>query len=213
MSAAKPPDLDWDALVVPPPQPMTEEEFDNWHDELLRGEWVDGKVEFMAPANTEHCEITQLLLFLLHTFVEHHGLGNVWGPEMAVKLPRLRRRRVPDVVFLARDRLHLVNPTHINGAPELIIEVVSPDSESRDWRKKYADYETAGVSEYWIVDPASDVMEAYHLSSSGTYEQIPEESDRIASRVIPGFFVKPIWLWETPRPKLMDLLREVGLLT
>lgn len=212
MSTAKPPDLDWDEFVIPPPQPMTEEEFDNWHDELLRGEWVDGRVEFMAPANTEHCEITQLLLFLLHTYVEHHELGNVWGPEMAVKLPRLRRRRVPDVVFLSRERLHLVNPTHINCAPELIIEIVSPDSESRDWRKKYSDYETAGVKEYWIVDPASGVMEAYFLSSSGTYEQIPQRSDRIASRVIPGFFVKPIWLWEKPRPKLMDLLREVGVL-
>ncbi len=212
MSTAKTPDLDWDEFVVPPPQPMTEEEFDNWHDELLRGEWVDGKVEFMAPANTEHCEIQNLLLFLLHGFVERHKLGRVWGPEMAVKLPKMRRRRVPDVVFLQEDRRHLVEKTYLNGAPDLVMEVVSPDSGARDWRKKYQEYERAGVREYWIIDPGSQVLEAYQLSSEGAYEQIPFQNDRIASAVVPGFFVKGTWLWELPKPDLFDLFRELKVL-
>jgi Uma2 family endonuclease len=212
MSTAKTPDLDWDEFIVPPPQPMTEEEFDNWHDELLRGEWVDGKVEFMAPANTEHSEIQNLLLFALSAFVDFHRLGKVWGPEMAVKLPRMRRRRVPDIVFLSQSRLELVEKTFINGAPDLIMEVVSPDSESRDWRKKYQEYERSGVKEYWIIDPASEVMDSYHLTEAGAYEQIAAQSDRIASLVVPGFFVKPDWLWCLPAPQLLELQRELKII-
>lgn len=209
MSAAKPPDLDWDEFVVPPPQPMTEEEFDRWHDELLRGEWVDGKVEFMAPASTEHTEIQNYILWLIQSYLQRKRLGKVWGPEIAVNLPKLRRKRVPDIVFLSQVRLSLVKKTHLDGAPDLILEVVSPDSVRRDWRTKYHEYETAGVKEYWIVDPASEVVEAYHLSKKKSYQQIPEHDGRIASRVISGFFLAPAWLWQSPRPDLFELLKEL----
>lgn len=212
MSTAKADDFELDELTVPPPRPMSEEEFDNWHDELLRGEWVDGRVEFMAPANTEHCEIQNLLLFALSAFVNFHQLGKVWGPEMAVKLPGMRRRRVPDIVFLSQSRLDLVEKTYINGAPDLVMEVVSPDSESRDWRKKYEEYERAGVKEYWIVDPGSEVMEAYHLADEGVYEQIAAQHDRVTSLIVPGFFVKLDWLWELPAPQLLEIQRELKII-
>ena len=191
---------------------MTEEEFDNWHDEFLRGEWVDGKVELMAPANTEHSEIQNYILWLVQAYVQRKKLGQAWGPEMAVKLPHLRRRRVPDIVFLRQERLSLVKKTHLDGVPDLIFEVVSPDSVRRDWRTKYQEYETAGVKEYWIVDPASEVVEAYHLSKRKSYQQIPEQEGRIFSRVISGFFLAPTWLWQSPKPDLFDLLKELKVL-
>lgn len=202
-----------DEPAIPRPLPMTEEEFDNWHEELLRGEWVDGKLEFMALANTEHCELQNLILCNLYTFVSHRNLGKAWGPQMAVKLPGLRRRRVPDIVFLGRERLSLVQKTHIDGAPDLIMEIVSPDSVRRDWRTKYLEYEQAGVKEYWIVDPAQRVVEAYHLSAGGAYEQFTEQDGRIASQAVMGFFLKPSWLWQLPAPELLDLLRELRILT
>lgn len=190
---------------------MSEEEFDQWRDENLRGEWVDGKVEFMAPANTEHSEAHGFLLALLRVFVGHFELGKVWGPELAVKLPNLRRRRVPDVVFVAQSRLEIVRPTFIDGAPDLIMEIVSPDSVGRDWRTKYQEYEAAGVREYWIVDPAQEVVEAYQLGTSG-YQQIPAQGGRISSQVVNGFFLKTSWLFQQPSPKVLDLFRELKIL-
>ncbi|MFO0919471.1 MAG: Uma2 family endonuclease [Planctomycetaceae bacterium] len=191
---------------------MTEEEFGNWHDEFLRGEWVDGEVELMAPANTEHSEIQNLLLWLIQGFTSHHNLGKAWGPELTVKLPSLRRRRVPDLLFVSQDRQEIIRPTYVDGAPDLIMEVVSPDSVRRDWRTKYQEYEQAGVLEYWIIDPGSRVVEAYVLTD-GAYQLLPEAEGRIASQVVSGFFLKPAWLWQSPRPKLLDLLRELGVLT
>lgn len=205
-------DLD-DELPLPIILRMTEEEFDNWHDELLRGERVDGEAEIKAPANTEHSEVHGFLLSLLRDFVGHFKLGKVWGPEEAVRLPNLRRRRVPDVVFVSQGRLEIVRKTFIDGAPDLIMEVVSPDSVRRDWRTKYQEYEQARVREYWIVDPAQQVVEAYHLSMEGLYQQISEQEGRIASQVVSGFFLKPAWLWQSPAPEVVDLLRELRIIS
>ncbi len=211
MSTAESPFVADEELPLPKSLRMTEEEFDNWHDEFLRGEWVDGEVELMAPASTEHGDLQKLLLFLLSGFIEHRDLGRAAGPELAVKLPNLRRRRVPDVLFVSKERLDIVQRTYIDGAPDLIMEVVSPDSVRRDWRTKYQEYEQAGVNEYWIIDPGSQVVEAYALAD-GAYRQLPAGEGRIASQIVPGFFVKLAWLWQSPPPKLLDLLRELGVL-
>jgi Uma2 family endonuclease len=148
---------------------MSEEEFDQWHDELLRGEWVDGRVEFMAPASNQHVQIVVFQIKLLDTFAEQRRLGKAFGSELAVKLPKQRRRRVPDVAFLSASRMELLRPTYVDGAPDLIMEVVSPDSVGRDWRTKYQEYEQAGVREYWIVDPA---QEGWRGTSCLTAERI-----------------------------------------
>jgi len=67
------------------------------------------------------------------------------------------------------------------------------------------------VREYWVVDPASRAQEAYALSPEGIYTRIEETDGRIASLVVPGFFVKPEWLWKSPRPSVLDLLPELGI--
>jgi Uma2 family endonuclease len=89
------------------------------------------------------------------------------------------------------------------------MEIVSPDSEARDWRTKYQEYESAAVQEYWVVDPGAEVMEAYRLSSNGMFEQIPEQDDRLTSQIVPGFFMRPDWLWQSPPPPLLGVLREL----
>jgi Uma2 family endonuclease len=205
-------DRDLDEPPVPKTLFMTEEEFDRWHDEPWRGEWVDGKVEIMAPASNRHVQLVMFILRLLETFVEQFNLGEVRGPDLAVKLPGVRRRRLPDVAFVAKHREHIIRPTYIDGAPGLIMEIVSSESESRDWRTKHHEYERAGVVEYWIIDPGSEVVEANRLSANSRYELIPEVGGRIESQAVSGFFLKPAWLWQTPPPRLLELLRELAIL-
>jgi len=89
-----------------------------------------------------------------------------------------------------------------------VIEVVSPESQSRDRREKYLEYEAAGIPEYWIADPLSRMLEAYTLLD-GRYTPIPEREGRIASLVVPGWYMRPAWLWGEPRTSVLDGLAEL----
>ncbi|MCG8584730.1 MAG: Uma2 family endonuclease [Pirellulales bacterium] len=191
---------------------MTEDEFVVWADKDVSAEWVDGRVVMMSPANDEHNALNIWLLGVLQFFVEHHDLGIVRGPEFAIRLASQRRRRVPDVLYLASERLDLLTTNHIEGAPDLAIELVSPDSESRDWREKYQEYEIAGVREYWVIDPMSRHAEFYQLDAGGKYVPIEPVDGKLHSVVLPGFWIKIDWLWPETRPKMLEAFREIGVL-
>jgi Uma2 family endonuclease len=100
---------------------------------------------------------------------------------------------------------------HFEGAPDLVMEIVSPDSVTRDWRDKYRDYEAAGVREYWVIDPLEQRMETFALDVNGSFGRISERDGRIESTVLPGFFLRPSWLWERTPPSAGEALREMGL--
>ncbi|HYO10800.1 MAG TPA: Uma2 family endonuclease [Tepidisphaeraceae bacterium] len=190
---------------------MTEAQFDAWCGEDVRAEWVDGEVIVMSPANSRHNRLNLWLLGLLQAFVEHHDAGEIFGIEMQLRLSSRRSsRRNPDAVFVARARANLVEETYIDGAPDLVMEIVSPDSESRDWRDKYIEYEAAGVREYWVIDPASQRLEAYTLTRARKYRRLDESQGRLPSKVLRGFYLRPEWLWQSPLPKLATVLKELG---
>ncbi len=190
-----------------PDRTLTEEEFVAWCGEDTKAEWVDGQVVMMSPANYSHANLTAFLLSLLRTWVEDHGMGLVLGPEFATRLSP-RSRRVPDLMFIAKERLRNLRPTHLEGPPDLVMEIVSPDSVERDWREKFADYQAAGVQEYWIIDPAHQRVEAYQVVG-GAYQSIVHDQGRIASTVLAGFFLREEWLWQEQLPKVRDTLKEI----
>jgi Uma2 family endonuclease len=191
---------------------MTEEEFVAWCDEDIRAEWVDGEVIVPSPANLKHVDLAGFLNLILRGFVTSCGLGVVYGPELQVRLASLRRRRVPDLLFVSTERLNILRTTEVDGAPDLIIEIVSPDSPARDWREKYLEYEAAGVREYWVVDPMSQRFEGYTLDADGRYSLIEEKDGVVHSTVLSGFFLKPAWFWPEPLPNPLEVLKELGVL-
>jgi Uma2 family endonuclease len=188
---------------------MTEAEFVAWADEDVRAEWVDGDVIIMSPVSDEHASLVMWLLSVTAVCVEEHDLGIVRGSEFTARFAKLARRRVPDLMFIDKSRRDQLQPNHYDGAPDLIMEVVSPDSLSRDWREKYLEYEKAGVREYWIIDPLSRRAEAYALTGR-KYRRIEEKSGVIRSTVIRGFWLKTAWLWPDKRPAVLKTLRELG---
>lgn len=189
---------------------MTEEEFVAWSDEDTRAEWVDGEVVLMAPDNTDHILLNDWLLALVRIFVEERKLGVVFAKTSMVRFAGIRRRRLPDLHFVAAAREKIIKSTYIDGAPDLVIEIVSPDSASRDRREKFLEYEKAGVKEYWIIDPALQRVELYVLKGR-KYEQRPEEGGGVLrSAVLAGFFLKTRWLWQRPLPHTLKTLRELG---
>jgi Uma2 family endonuclease len=200
---------------TPPWRRMTEDEFVAWCRgfESIRAEWVDGVVVLMSPVNSGHMRLGEFLLRVMTDFVEAHDLGAMHGARFFIRLRTASRlvRRVPDLWFVVKDRLHLIQPTYLDGAPDLIIEIVSPDSIARDWREKYLDYQSAGVREYWVIDPLTKTVEASRRDSeNGEFRPIVEADGRVASEVLPGFFLCPEWLWSEPLPKVKDVVRTLG---
>ena len=188
---------------------MTEEEFVAWCDEDVKAEWVDGEIIVHSPASTRHVRLAKFLLKVLDDFVAHYDLGEVLGPELQIRLGALRRRRMPDILFVAKARLDIIKASHVEGAPDLVVEIVSPDSLARDWRDKYLEYEAAGVREYWVIEPMAERVETYALGEDGHYARIDEKDDAIHSTVLAGFYLKSAWLWQDPLPKVVDVLREL----
>ena len=197
-------------VSVVPRRRMTEEEFVAWCDDKTRAEWVEGEVIIMSPVGKEHADLNLWLSSLLLMFVQHHDVGTVIGPEFMIRLADGRSRRVPDILFVADERRDVLRRTHVEGAPDLAVEIVSPDSGARDWREKYLEYEAAGVREYWVIDPVSQHVEVYALADDGKYRRVEEKQGAIESAVLAGFHLKVAWLWPDTRPKVLDAARELG---
>jgi Uma2 family endonuclease len=193
-----------------PGRRMTEKEFVDWCDSDTWAEWVDGKVIVISPVNLDHAYLFTFLLRLLAAFVEEHDLGTVLSEPFQVRFGTLRRRRSPDIIFVSTQRMANLKRRELEGAPDLIIEVVSPESQSRDRREKFGEYQSAGVREYWIVDPLSTSIEAYALGKNKKFALIEPHDDAIHSKVLPRFYLKPAWLWQAKLPKVSTLLREMA---
>lgn len=91
----------------------------------------------------------------------------------------------PDVMFIRKDRL-LSLPERIRIPPDLVLEVVSASSAGMDRETKRVDYERAGVSEYWIIDPEERSMTFLRLVD-GKYIEVPPTGDSFVSAAVPGF--------------------------
>lgn len=195
------------------PVAMTESTFEQWaFQQDGRFEWVDGKVIVMAPASRKHVQLTGWIQSLLLIVVQQQQLGEVLGPEFMVRLRKGEKsRRVPDVLFVTSARKSLLKPTYLDGAPDLAIEVVSPDSVARDWREKYLAYEAAGVREYWVIDPLSRQMEVYVLKRKKFQVVASSKDGSVESAVVSHFRLSPSWLWNDVLPSVLDTLRDLGL--
>jgi Uma2 family endonuclease len=173
---------------------------------------VDGEVIVHSPVPTRHSDVVLFLAGLMRVIAQQHDLVRVLGPELQVRL-RPGLRRVPDLLFVTRERADLIQPTFVEGAPDLIVEIVSPDSVERDWREKYLEYQAAGVGEYWVVDLEYQRMAIYRLDKQGRYQVVPAEEGVHRSQVLPGFWLRAEWLWQEPLPNELDVAREMGILS
>jgi Uma2 family endonuclease len=207
-------DIDTVQAEPPPPSelpPMTEEQFVAWamaND--VRAEWVDGEVDVMNAVDTGDGQLLTFLNALVGGFVTEHDLGEILNEPVLVRLPRQRRQRSPDLFYFSLDRRHLLLPQCFDGAPNLIVEVVSPESRHRDTVTKFAEYEAAGVHEYWLADRPMRSFEAFRLGSGGRYERLPETDGRVYSAVLPGLYFRPDWVWQLRFPKPGPLLQEMA---
>lgn len=193
------------------PDRISFEEFLTTYDGV-RAEWVDGEAVEMSPTSDRHADISDFLITLLRVLVASTGAGVVRSSQVAMRIGRVAR--VPDLLFLKAEHAHRLTSSHVEGPADLAVEIVSPDSRDRDRKQKFREYEQAGVTEYWIVDPLRETVELYRLDEQGRYAQVPPQGDppRLASAVLPRFWLNPGWLWSSPIPDPMVVFREWGLI-
>ncbi len=193
------------------PWRMTFEEFLAWADEDTWAEWVDGEVVLLTPPSRRHQLVAEFLLRLLGEFVWLRELGQVLSAPFLVRLPLASPRgREPDLIFVHRDRLGILGATYCDGAPDLVVEVTSPESFARARDEKFVEYEAAGVKEYWLVDPDRRQADFYVLGEDGRYHPAAAEGGVYRSRVLPGLALKLEWLWQDPPPAGVRALQEMG---
>lgn len=173
-----------------------------------RFEWK-GSLLRMEPVSDEHDDGMVFLVSTMRYYAEETDAGRVKADQFAERLDE-DTIRVPDVAFFRKDNLGKIKGTHSEGGADLVVEIVSSDSRSRDRGDKFYEYEKAGIEEYWIVDPERRRAEFYRLRE-GAYEPVlPDAEGKLYSSALPGFFVRVEWLWT--RPKLKEVLRELGVL-
>ena len=143
----------------------------------------------MNPApSTSHQDVSFSLAFEIGLFVREKNLGKVLTAPIDVRLGELANPVQPDILFVRRDRLDIIQERWIEGAPDLIVEILSPGNWIDDRRTKYRVYAQAGVREYWIVDPKKCEIEIFVLRD-GDFEQIGHfgSTERVRSEVLSGF--------------------------
>ena len=149
-------------------------------------------VLYMAPPSPTgwHQMAVGLLYYHLMTHVKFGGLGEVYVAPFDVELTPTTVVQ-PDVLVLLHEHREKWTPSRIVGAPDLVVEVISPRTAGYDRGEKYHAYARSGVKEYWIVDPGEKTIEVFFLEADTYYaEGIFRGEERLRSQVIPNFPVQ-----------------------
>ena len=192
-------------------QPATKvsyEEFLERIDENQHVEWVDGEVIEMSPISNRHQDVAGFLISALRIYAEARQLGEVRSEPYQMKPALSLPGRAPDVFFVATAHLDRLRSTYLEGPADLVVEIISPESRARDRGDKFFEYEQGGVPEYWLVDPIREQAEFYQLDPGGIYRLAALDAQgRYDSVVLSGLWLQVSWLWQTPLPPLLSVLK------
>ena len=120
----------------------------------------------MSPSpNRYHQEISKNLEFIIHAHVKHQGLGKVYYAPFDVYLTEHDVFQ-PDLLFVSKDRHSILTLKGVEGAPDLVVEILSPNSIVFDRGKKLSTYAQNGVIEYWILDPDKKTVEVFSFKEA-----------------------------------------------
>jgi Uma2 family endonuclease len=124
---------------------------------------IDGEVIISVPPIPKHQAIVGEILFIFLTQAKKQG-GKAFTAPIEVYLDE-HNIYEPDVLYLAPDTTCAVEQKRLTGAPDLVVEVLSPSTAKFDRQEKYKAYEKHGVREYWIVDAVHEVLEVWTLNN------------------------------------------------
>ena len=144
----------------------TEEDYYNLP-ETVRAELIDGQIYYMAAPSRIHQKILNFLNTEINIYIRSKdGSCEVYPAPFAVKLFEDDDKTVvePDISVICDP--NKLTERGCTGAPDWIVEIVSPSTSSHDYIRKLNLYAKAGVKEYWIIDPRTEKVFVYHLDQA-----------------------------------------------
>jgi Uma2 family endonuclease len=167
--------------------PLTVENYKLLPETGPRYQLIQGDL-YMAPApNRFHQEISRNLQFELHGYLKRNPIGKLFNAPFDVYLDETNVFQ-PDLIIVLNERLGILTEAGAEGAPELVVEILSPKTRRLDLMNKKQEYARAGVKELWIIDPEPRSITIHEFASDGveTIRQL-EEEDILSSKKLPGF--------------------------
>ena len=135
-----------------------------------RYELLDGALKKSSTPDTAHQSVQAELGWRMARFIREGGLGHLFFAPTDVVLSSTDVVQ-PDLLFISSDRVDIITPANIQGAPDLIVEIRSESTAERDESFKRHLYAVVGVKEYWLVDPEAATISVLLLGESG-YDEV-----------------------------------------
>ena len=176
-----------------------------------RYEIIEGELcETPSPGST-HAFVVAALIRVLIPLVEK--LGGRWCTAPIDVFFAGANPVQPDILAIFPGGPARIVSRGIEGAPDLLVEVLSPSNRGHDLLTKRALYARAGVREYWLIDPDRQQAEFYRLTEAGRYHLVfPGDDGLFRSEVLSNFWLKIEWLWQEPLPKVLEIARVLSLI-
>ncbi len=174
-----------------PLKKLTWDDIKDWPEDHGRTEIVDGQLVLSPLPSGRHQKICMNLGLVVVPFTRQHDLGEFYSLPLHVILAE-HVHYEPDLSFISKERLHIIQDPVVQGPPDLIMEVISESNRSHDTVVKFGDYEHYGVREYWLVDPRDEHIRIFSLES-GKYVLLGAfgRGDQIVTRVLAGLSLDP----------------------
>ena len=174
---------------------LTYEDYCALPDDGKRYEIIEGELYGTPSPRRAHQELAGNLFVVLKPFVTARRLGTVFIAPFDVILEETSVV-VPDLLFVAQDRVEIVTDRGVRGAPDLIVEILSPGTARRDRVEKAKLYARHGVRHYWLADPEARILEVYELGE-GQYRRAASlaDDDSFSPSLFPGLTIPLSSLW------------------
>jgi len=197
------PQLEPPYLIVKPG--FTEDDFYRLADEDSDWEFLDGRIIMHSPASSRHEDLFRFLLTLLSGYLDERKGAVVRGSRYPMRLDPDWSLE-PDLLVVRDHRRHLMTPQRLEGAADMVIEIVSESDPRLDYREKLPRYREAEIEEIWIVDPFKSEVRVDRKSPAGFTAQTLS-AGRLESVVVRGFWIEVGWLWQAELPSTMRCLQ------
>ncbi|MBY0523298.1 MAG: Uma2 family endonuclease [Gemmataceae bacterium] len=187
---------------------ISEQQFAELTDEDTKAELFDGFMIVHSPATLRHDNIVTFLGGLMSFYANAKDLGEVLAASNAIAHLASGRKFAADAFFLRDDRVPVPMPKEFKGAPDLVLEVLSPTTRDYDLEDKRPAYQEAGVGEIWFVDPDTKQV-IVDRRRRRRYSADVVTTGKVSSTVIDGFWIDAAWLWAARLPNRMTCLKKI----
>jgi Uma2 family endonuclease len=161
-------------------------------------ELIDGVVVERNMVQLDHEKLSGWLYIVIGLYVKARSLGIVLGSRMAVQINQFRGR-LPDLLFVSQDRMEIVQQKAVYGAPDLVIEISSPNDRASDVIALETDYRAIGVAEIVFIDPRKQRVRVLRKQLSDYSEEVLT-TGTVTLETLAGLQLELEWLFTEPRP-------------